>query len=212
MSGVTDVTGGAKVFLKDDDVAMLQIKQSGSTVTTSVVSFDSSDSKLSHDPHTSTISQFETKGNFDPKKGVIASQAVGRMYNTKSDLVALVNAIDDGAPRWSFTLYDPLTKFTYNGTMTSAVGVYGTVSTQVVMGDFNGDGLADPLIFYSSVDTPHGTQWGMRILTAADPKTEGAPVEGPELHSGVPDKLPVTGTIVVGDFNNDGRDEIAVLR
>ena len=78
MSGVTDVTGGARTFLEDDDVVMLQIKQDGRTVTTSVVSFDTSDSKLSHDPHTSVISRFETKGNFDPKKGIIASHAVAR--------------------------------------------------------------------------------------------------------------------------------------
>ncbi len=103
---------------------MLQIKQDGSTVTISGLVRHQRLQTL-HDPHTSTINQFETKGNFDPQKGVIASQAVGRMYNTRSDLVAIVNAVDDGAPHWSFTSFDPLTKFTSSETINSTAGVYG---------------------------------------------------------------------------------------
>ncbi|MGH7868541.1 MAG: FG-GAP repeat domain-containing protein, partial [Candidatus Dormibacteraceae bacterium] len=87
----------------------------------------------------------------------------------------------------------------------------GTVFTQVVMGDFNGDGLADPLVFYASVVSGSQTQWGMRALTAADPTKAGSLKEGPEFY-GDTDPVPVTGSIVVGDFNGDGRDEIAFLR
>jgi len=212
MSGVTDVTGGMKYLLENDDMVMLKVDNSNGVVTTSLITFDTANSTLSGTPQTTIISTSPSNGGFD--SGVMASQATGRMYNTKSDIIAALSAVDNGAfPDWSFTLLDPLTGFHYATQLNSKFIPYHTVLTHVVMGDFNGDELADPLVFYFSVRANgNDARWGMKVLTAANPKTEGPPTEGPELYGdGGTGLAPVAGSIVVGDFNGDSRDEIAAL-
>jgi hypothetical protein len=213
MANVTDVTGGMHYLLQNDDLVMLQVKNEGGVVATSLVTLDTVNSKLSGAPKTTTISNSYPGGNFDPTGGVVASQAVGRMYNTKSDIIAAVNAVDNGTqspPSWVLTLFDPLTGFQNTIPVDGQFRPRDTVFTQVVMGDFNGDGLADPMLFYAALEGSHPPKWGMRALTAADPKTEGPLSEGPEFYENA-EPVPVTGSIVVGDFNGDGRDEIAMM-
>lgn len=213
MAGVTDVSGGMHYLLQNDDLVMLQVRNQGGVVTTSLVTANTENSKLSGTPHATTISNSYPNGNFDPTGGAVASEAVGRMYNTKSDMLAVLNAIDNGTQsptNWLLSLFDPLSGFQNATQLSSRFRPGGTVFTRVVMGDFNGDGLADPLVFYASVRKDQPTEWGMKVFTAEDPKTEAQPIEGPELY-GDTDLVPLASTIVVGDFNGDGRDEIAAL-
>ncbi len=205
MSGVTDVTPGWKYLLQNDDLAMVQVTQAADgTVTTSLVTMDTSNSGLSGTPQNIPISSFTPA--FIPTKGVPASEAAGRIFNTNTDTVAVLAAVQFG---WEFAFADS------NGVLsstqlTSKFAPFNTVYTQVVMGDFNGDGLADPLGFYASVDLAGAVQWGMTALTAVDP-TQGPYLKtGPQLY-GNTQLSPVPGSIVVGDFNGDGRDEIAAL-
>ena len=205
MSGVTDVTPGWKYLLQNDDLAMVQVTQAADgTVTTSLVTMDTSNSGLSGTPQNIPISSFTPA--FIPTKGVPASEASGRIFNTNTDTVAVLTAVQFG---WEFAFADS------NGVLsstqlTSKFAPFNTVYTQVVMGDFNGDGLADPLGFYASVDLAGAVQWGMTALTAVDP-TQGPYLKtGPQLY-GNTQLSPIPGSIVVGDFNGDGRDEIAAL-
>ena len=216
MSKVKDVINGQHVLLQNDDITMLQVSQDHGSVTTSLVTLDTSDSKLSDKPQTTAITKSTYTGAFDPSQGVTASQGTGRMYNTKKDIIALLNAVDSSdtpplaSDAWMLTLYDPpVGGFQKNIQLESSFKPYGAVYTQLAMGDFNGDGLSDPLVFYLSLNASK-IEWGMKVLTAADPNAEGSLKEGPEFHSSG-DPVPVTGSIVVGDFNGDGRDEIAAL-
>lgn len=208
MSGVTDVTGGMQFLLQNDDMIMLQVNQDHSVTTTSVVSYDTNNSSVSNS-QTNTIAASNSTGAFAPNSQYLASEAAGRMYNTTTDTIAVLNAVDDGNPAWLFTLFDPQTGSRYPTRLNTSFRPYVGVYTQVVMGDFNGDQLADPLVFYASVSS-NTVDWGMKALTASDLKIEGSLTEGPEYHGNV-QPVPVTGSIVAGDFNGDGRDEIAML-
>ena len=215
MSGNNDPTGGLKFLLVNDDLVMVQVsKGSGNNVSTSLLTMDTSNSTVPNAPQTTAINTTDASGAFNRNSGVLAAQAVGRMFNTKSDIAAVLNAGDaTGGKTWSFTLIDPLTKFQLTTALNSQFRPSGTIFTQVVMGDFNGDKLADPLVIYSSVASNGSTEWGMQVLTAADPNMEAAPKEGPELFgSSAAGLVPVNGAIAVGDFNGDGLDEIAVLQ
>ena len=80
------------------------------------------------------------------------------------------------------------------------------------MGDFKGDGLVELLAFYENTNPP-GTevQWGMMALFLYDPTVPWNFKEGPEL-SATTLPTPVAGALSwVGDFNGDGRSEIAAL-
>lgn len=210
MSGVNDVLGGQHYLLENDDLAMLQVADSNGNLNTQVVTMNTSNSQISGSPQTTTVSSFNPNGAFNPNGSVLAAIGTGRMYNTKSDVIASLTAGGpSGGVAWWLTILDPLTHFQYSGAIHSRFQPYGTVFTQLVMGDFTGDELSDPLLFYSSYQNGHD-EWGMQIFTAADPDTEAAPAEGPELY-GNQEPVPVTGTIVAGDFNNSGHDEIAAL-
>jgi hypothetical protein len=219
MTKVTSVTGGMKFLLKNDDLVMLTTTQSGNTTTTSLVTMDTANSRLSGTPQTIAINQSTSTGAFSTSAGVPTSEASGRIYSTKSDIIAVINAIDKGAnnnstPYWSVSLLDPLTNFKSTTMLNSQVQPKGTLFTQVVMGEFTTNNLDDALVFHASVQST-GTQWGMQVLAAkksqsGDYPEEGNPTEGPELY-GDSGPVPVTGSIVVGDFNGDGKDEIAAL-
>jgi hypothetical protein len=157
MSGVTDVTPGWKYLLQNEDLTMVQVTQaSDGTVTTSLITMDTAKSALSGTPQTVPISS--SAPGVDATKGAVASEASGRIFNTSTDSVAVLTAVQGG---WKFALADS-TGVQSSSQLKSSFPPYGTVYTQVVMGDFNGDGLADPLAFYEDTNF-NGTsevQWG----------------------------------------------------
>jgi hypothetical protein len=208
MKKVTDVLPGHKYLLRNDDLSLLKISQKDSTITISATNYDT---KSSHLDGSSTTNLFiyDSTGVFNPKAGVVASEASGRMYNLKHDTIGLLNAaeLSPGNTAWLFTPYPP--DQIHNYELASRFKPHGTVYTQLVMGDFNGDALAEGLAFYASVSNG-AVEWGMQVVSAGDPNVDGSLREGPQYY-GNTQPVPVTGTVTVGDFNGDGRDEIAVL-
>ncbi len=217
LEGVKDVLGGTRLLLENDDVSVLQVKQTGNTISTSFIQFNTTDSGLSKTPPTPPINQYDpVTGGIDVKKSIPVAQAAGRMYNIKSDVVAVLNANDGpSSGKWQLTVFDPRTNFTNKVQLNTTNEPRGLVQSRVVMGDFNGDGLADPLVFYSTQNF-FSNRWGMKVFSAATGDNPDAKeiadtlAEGQEI-TGDNAAAPIPTTIVVGDFNNDGRDEIAAL-
>ena len=212
MDNVKDVTNGMQYILKNDDVLMLQLRQdpSSGAVTTYLGSWDSSNSQF-------TNLQFTPLNGVTPSgyaaSSAMASMATGRMFATKSDVVAILNEGD--GPAWQTLFVDPLSRWDASLTLTSRFAPHDNLQTQLVMGDFLGNKLADPFVLYLSWAQNGKAEWGMRAL-AADPAsntTEAPPIMGPELYGSesTSGSAPVVGTAVTGDFNGDGKDEIAIL-
>ncbi len=207
MSGVTDVTPGWKYILQNKDLAMVQTTlNSDNTVTTSLVVMNTAKSALSGTQQTITIDNF-SPGSL---QGIMASQASGRVFNSSTDTVAVLSAIPSG---WKMFFADSSGVHS-SSPLKSSFSPAGTVYTQIIMGDFNGDGLADPLAFYTNTNFNGSAEvkWGMVAITAYDPTKPSDFRTGPEFfRDSATLPAPVAGTIVVGDFNGDGRDEIAAL-
>jgi hypothetical protein len=109
------------------------------------------------------------------------------MYETHGDILAVLN--EGNGPSWQVTLLDALTHFQTAVPLHTSFNPHDSVYTQMTAGDFVGNNLDDLLVFYAST-TPQGqAQWGLKVLAAADPKTEAPPSEGPEL--GLPGGLAV---------------------
>src|SRR5215475_4092867 len=126
MSGVTDVTPGWKYLLQNKDLAMVQvIPNSDNTVTTSLVVMDTSKSSLSGTPQTIAIDNF----NPGSVQGTMASQASGRIFNTTTDTVAVLSAIQNG---WKVSFADSSGVKSSNA-LKSSFSPNGTVYTQVAM-------------------------------------------------------------------------------
>ena len=210
MSGVTDVTPGWKYILQNKDLALLQVSTDSGVTSTSLVSMETSKSALSGTPLNIPVAKSNISTSVDMTNSILAAEAAGRMFNTSTDAVGVLSVY---GLVWAFSVVDSTSPQAAT-TLNSSFAPNGTVYTQVVMGDFNGDGLADPLAFYTDTNFngPVEVKWGMVAITAADPTKPWNFRTGPELYADTT-KLtaPVAGTIVVGDFNGDGRDEIAAL-
>ncbi len=207
MSGVTDVTPGWKYLLQNDDLVMLQVNTDANGTGTSLLSMNTSNSALSGTQQTISVATSKLPSSVDTQNSVLASEAAGRMFNTNTDAVGILYVYGS---EWAFSVSNSA-GVQAAAKLDSSFTPNGTVFTQVVMGDFKGDGLVEPLAFYENTNPP-GTevQWGMMVLPPYDPTVPWNFKEGPEL-SATTLPTPVAGTLVVGDFNGDGRSEIAAL-
>jgi hypothetical protein len=213
MTGVTDVTPGWKYLLRNDDLVMLQANFDGSgNLTTSLVTMKTANSAISGTPTTININT--SNPNLDPSLGgVPVSQASGRVFNTATDSVAILYPVNNG---WGFALANS-GGVQASSRLTTSIPPVGKVFTHVVMGDFNGDGLADPLVIYENsgynANPVPDFQWGMKVITASsEPPVTLTFAEGPEFAAATQaNGAIVPETVVVGDFNGDGRDDIAAL-
>ena len=101
---------------------------------------------------------------------------------------------------------DPATNFSGDFNLTSRFAPYGGVYTQIVMGNFLGNPLSVPLLFYLS-QGPAQTEWAMRVLTPTNSSVEQTPLtQGPEFYSSNAPAAVRAGSVVAGDFNGDGKD------
>ncbi len=210
LANTTDVTGGLKYLLQEDDAAIFTLVSGpGGTVQTTVTTLDTSNSQFG-------LAQSNVTGTVSPNGKWVPltysnSMGLGRVFAIASDDIGVLSPTD--GPAWSWSMQDSATKFSGNQTLSTRFAPYGGVYTQVVMGNFVGSGLSTPLLFYLSQNSTK-TEWAMRLLTPTDLKTEQVPLtQGPEFYSlSKPGAaVPQTGSIVSGDFNGDGKDEIALL-
>lgn len=210
MTGVTDVTPGWKYLLRNDDLVMVQLNTTSGVTSASLVSMETSKSALSGTQVNIPIAKSNIPSSLDTTNSILVAEAAGRMFNTDTDAVGVLSV--DGS-QWAFSVSDSKA-VQASTTLNAGFAPNGTVYTQVVMGDFTGDGLADPVAFFSNTNFrgPTEVQWGMIAITAVDPTQPWNFRNGPELGEDATTlTAPVAGTIVVGDFNGDGRDEIAAL-
>lgn len=205
-----DVTNGLKYLLEEDDAAIVELTSGpNGIVQTTVSTVDSKNSNFGI-PQSNVVNVASPNGTWSPTS-YSNSVGLGRIFDIATDDVGVL-APGDG-PVWNWFLSDPATNFQGYMTLKTGFNPYGGVYTQIVMGNFLRNFLATPLLFYLS-NGQNQTEWAMRVLTPTDPKTEQLPLtEGPEFysfnHPGT--AVPITGSIVAGDFNGDGKDEIALL-
>jgi hypothetical protein len=207
MSNVTDVTPGWKYLLQNDDLAMVQVNTNSGVTSTSLLSMNTSKSALSGTQLNIPVANSTIPSSVDTTNSSLAAEAAGRMFNTNTDAVGMLYVYGS---EWAFSVINS-TGVQASTKLNASFAPNGTVRTQVVMGDFTGDGLADPVAFYTdtNINGSSDVKWGMIAITAADSTKPWNFRVGPEL--GGDALAPVAGTIVVGDFNGDGRDEIAAL-
>lgn len=209
MQNVKDVTGGVKYLLQADDVAFFQLSNGpGGSVATALNFAETSNSKFSA-PSGEVINETIASGHWNVTS-YSNSVAVGRFFAIPTDDMGVLAPVN--GPAWNWFMEGPITNFTGDFNLNSRFAPYGGVYTQVVTGNFLGNRLAVPLLFYLS-QGPSQTEWAMRVLTPPNPNVEQSLTQGPEFYSlnapGV--AVPTTGSIVAGDFNGDGKDEVALL-
>lgn len=149
MSNVTDVTAGMTYLLEDADLLKLNVNlDENGNITTTLAPLHTSDGGFAGtQPSPTQIDSVTPNGQFTPSSGV-ASEAVGRMYQTKSDIVATVNAtVRSGSPQWLLTVLDPRTMYTARYQLQYPSPPAGNVATQILLGDFRHDKLREALTY-----------------------------------------------------------------
>ena len=206
MTGVQDVLGNQKYLLQDQDLQLLQVSLQGNgSLSTQTSDLFTGNSAVNSQAVDQSFSQSTAPGTFNFSSGVLASEASGKMFNTTNDTVAIIAPVET---YFRLTFLDNRSGWNTAVSLTNNFQPGGTVNVQVAMGNFTGTGYAATLAYYSSSTS---INWGMRVVAAADPNNEDALVTmGPEY---IQANLlrPNPNAIAVGDFNNDGRDEIAIL-
>lgn len=210
MSGVTDVLGGQKYLLQNTDLQLLQVNLQNNVLNTQTVDLFTSNSNIVPQGSYVSFSQSVAPEPFDFGYGVVASEASGRVFDSTTDTVAIIAPVGS---YFRLTFLDHFSGWNTAVSLTSVFPPSGNVSVNVAMGNFTTSGYASTLAMYMSHTDP-GYSWGMRVVTATDPTNESALVTmGPEFvgNSSGLQFAPNASAIAVGDFNNDGLDEIAML-
>jgi hypothetical protein len=211
MSNVQDVLQGQDFLMRDDDlVVIMQGAVPGCqgcpityvwTLPTQNSNFTGAQNQIfSAQPSSNVVP-------FNLSSGAAAATALGRLYSTSNDVVL---TLVPGAESWKLNLVDTATSYQNTSKIPSKFQPTGAIYTQMVMGDFTGDGLDSALLLYTSPGPQ--TQVGMTIATASDVNIPDSAVQfGPEYYLGTTNSTPTIETVVAGDFNGDGGAEIAAL-
>lgn len=217
MENVTDVLNGQNYLLVDNDLSMIQVVPGpGNKLTTQLITMNTSNSVISPERKTEEISSFTPPNRLDKNNApFVAAEGVGRMFNTTGDqIVTLSPTQNESRITWDLSIVDPLKgfRFSTNPGFHYTPGDV-TPATRIVMGDFTGNGFSEALVFGRLFFVGSDEDWAMAIAAAADPNKEEALKVGLGYAQRTSAKdSPLPNTIVAGDFNNDGRDEIAMLK
>lgn len=218
MSGVADVLHGKVTLLPEDDAA-LAVVNNEQLYTTQLIPLNSQNSAFQQQSTVATNLNALHSSAY-AASSVISSSASGRMFNNGNDVVITLgqNSQSSNVYSWAYSYWNPVTGSQQGPyTLNQELEPNGNpIYTKVVMGDFQGNNLQSALMFAES-DFTNGAYnlWQMNIVAAADPSqiddintTGGGPVISAEVS---PSQTPVSTTLVAGDFNQDGIDEIAVM-
>jgi hypothetical protein len=192
-SQVTDILGGRRYLLRDDDliVTAAWLNAANTVQTSSVCNFPTTDSNRGSGAP--VCNEFES-GLAIPLVPQPIVTTVGRMFDLSSDVVATIytGAIDGGPVQYSILA-------NVFGTSSQLSGLTLDSAAQLItaaMADFNGDGYADLVV---------NSDGAMRIATAHDVNDFSAGIDwGP-----VTTDADAYSTMAVGDFNGDGWPDIA---
>jgi hypothetical protein len=217
MENVPDFLNGQHYLLVNDDLSMLQVVPgAGTKLTTQLITMDTSNSVISPQRQTTDISSFTPPNRLDKNEApFLAAEGVGRMFNTSGDQIVILSPTQKGSGiTWGLSIVDRLrgVQFSiYPGFHYTPGSVMP--ATRIVMGDFTGDGFSDALLFARLFLEGSKEDWAMSIAAAKDPNIEEEPKIGLAYGQVTsPNDSPLPNAIVAGDFNNDGRDEIAMLK
>ncbi len=230
-----DILNGQTYMKETQDVSFLsayQFSGNGRAVNNiDIITFDTSNSQFGGGATPSAQQTIAGTDQLTPPNQLPSAPSVavasGRMYNTANDQfvsmsIANIVNLNKRAPLWSFTYFNPP-----NPSTTSQQPIYGNVPASSgdnfaweVMGNFRGDGLSEAVAVYMNSNNGN-VSWGMTVLGASTSQGNSPPLNslelGPELYNSAPltssQSFPSTNqtSVGVGDFNGDGKDEIAVL-
>ncbi|MEO7104252.1 MAG: VCBS repeat-containing protein [Gemmatimonadaceae bacterium] len=224
-----DVLQGSNYLMRADDLVYFNVTSdpNGNYTTTLTTEFtQNSMGESSTTTNLSLPSYFPTSVNTSPSSGGNGgSMATGRIFDVKNDQIVTSSLLaypNNGQVNWLISFFDPLTGFQYSHNLSPAGNPQylpgATIASQLVMGDFNGDHFSDVLFFASgsnTIFTSHPS-WQFDTYYSSTPSAPTALSQGPEYfqydnYGGSQYVHPIASSITTGDFNGDGRDEIAVL-
>lgn len=123
--------------------------------------------------------------------------------NGKDEIMVLYYNYDTTATMYQFTLDDSTQKFSMKSVW-NATGVDSNNMVSMVAGDFDGNGKDEILLFY---DYENNTTGMFEIKMEVD----GRLISRKAWESKSYDAKKIRGKTVAGDFNGDGKDEVAMF-
>jgi hypothetical protein len=154
-TNVTDILGGQRHLLRDDDLIVFH-NFCGFSCTPSSFVLQTSDSTITQAVRSDAPWEPPLGGSVP---GLDTALAVGHMFDLPNDMVAAVGTQDNnGTLSLSYYIYDPVQGTNVSGTVPTGLP-YGDVDF-VGMADFTGDGYADLIV--------HNIAGGLRVASPKD--------------------------------------------
>ncbi len=240
LNGVDDVLNGRLTLLEQTDAAILITHSTNGSNPTdlqgNLLPFNSNNSDLTAQAPVNLAYQSGFSYN---RQNLIDAGASGRYFNNGNDVVFSTGVSNNCGTSstgfsqgWSYTYYNPATGSNQLNCLPHEIYPNGNVvATRTVMGNFQGNNLVEPLFFLQSQfdfknNVPGEVLSQMNIVTAPDlNRTDQINTTGgqtPWAHDTQPNvsygvagcpnaPWPLANTLVTGDINGDGIDEIAML-
>ncbi len=234
-----DILNGQRYMKQTEDVSFISVYNTDyDFINVDVITYFTSNSQFTSGTpsvqQTITSTDNVSNSNQLPTQSAVGV-ASGRMFNTANDQFVVLNPSLDLSHNpendWMFHYYDPPApdanpphgsslQLVRTGNDYRVPFVGGTSSAWVVMGNFRGDGLKEAFGVFANV-SGNGVDVGMQVLGAQpngnDPPVTDQVMVGPLSFSSSPQNQPQNfisfnqNSVVVGDFNGDGRDEVAII-
>ncbi len=141
-SSVSDILGGKKYLLRQDDLVFTSTQLGGSPAATAIAPLFSTSSTVSFNG--TTVPWGVSGGGVNGAQGNVRT-AVGRMFSLPNDVVATFAELDLGL---GVNVYDPRTSMV-NFTSASPQDASQGETSGAVMADFTGDGYADLVTLFT---------------------------------------------------------------